>query len=296
MANDTDGLLTAQNARIQNLEAGLITQGQGLLALEQTQQQILQQLQTLNTGLTLKIPDDFQIVPFIPASYEQIEAAHYITKPSLGGYCLNHKRHLHILLVTKPKPTTGNLSFSPTNALEAFQFLCNYQIKIKISWVLVMSLDNTTVTKENLITISQNCAPIFYVTTRDDPSIEGAETYSRQAECFLRNISLNTTTSSSATVKVLETSGLTFFETNNLKNTKTYYIIRGNIYNDNKNPTDPLITSNLSSSILYNKARFSAFQAWVEIMYVGEKLHEKDSSYMQLNSGDYDLTKRMIIP
>lgn len=34
MANDTDGLLTAQNARIQNLEAGLITQGQGLLALE----------------------------------------------------------------------------------------------------------------------------------------------------------------------------------------------------------------------------------------------------------------------
>lgn len=59
MANDTDGLLTAQNARIQNLEAGLITQGQGLLALEQTQQQILSGINAINSQLkTMSVDSD----------------------------------------------------------------------------------------------------------------------------------------------------------------------------------------------------------------------------------------------
>lgn len=58
MAND-DGLLTAQNARIQNLEAGLITQGQGLLALEQTQQQILSGINAINSQLkTMSVDSD----------------------------------------------------------------------------------------------------------------------------------------------------------------------------------------------------------------------------------------------
>lgn len=58
MAND-DGLLTAQNARIQNLEAGFITQGQGLLALEQTQQQILSGINAINSQLkTMSVDSD----------------------------------------------------------------------------------------------------------------------------------------------------------------------------------------------------------------------------------------------
>lgn len=144
MANDTDGLLTAQNARIQNLEAGLITQGQGLLALEQTQQQILQQLQANNQLLQQislgqgNIPSDLviDIVPRIdPQKGQQMR--------------INHKQihygHLHAELIpVDPSVNSWNVSW-----LIICSLTCNYIVKWRITCLLSFEATENMINKIN---------------------------------------------------------------------------------------------------------------------------------------------------
>lgn len=103
MANDTDGLLSAQNARIQNLEAGLITQGQGLLALEQTQQQILSGINAINSQLkTMSVDSD------MPSDYNMT-----VEKVKIDGVTyeptrvVNDKWHYHIQTDIVPNDKVG---------------------------------------------------------------------------------------------------------------------------------------------------------------------------------------------
>lgn len=102
MAN-TDGLLSAQNARIQNLEAGLITQGQGLLALEQTQQQILSGINAINSQLkTMSVDSD------MPSDYNMT-----VEKVKIDGVTyeptrvVNDKWHYHIQTDIVPNDKVG---------------------------------------------------------------------------------------------------------------------------------------------------------------------------------------------
>ena len=102
MAN-TDGLLSAQNARIQNLEAGLITQGQGLLALEQTQQQILSGINAINSQLkTMSVDSD------MPSDYNMT-----VEKVKIDGVTyeptrvVNDKWHYHIQTEIVPNDKVG---------------------------------------------------------------------------------------------------------------------------------------------------------------------------------------------
>lgn len=103
MANDTDGLLSAQNARIQNLEAGLITQGQGLLALEETQQQILSGINAINSQLkTMSVDSD------MPSDYNMT-----VEKVKIDGVTyeptrvVNDKWHYHIQTDIVPNDKVG---------------------------------------------------------------------------------------------------------------------------------------------------------------------------------------------
>lgn len=103
MANDTDGLLTAQNARIQNLEAESITQGQGLLALEQTQQQILSGINAINSQLkTMSVDSD------MPSDYNMT-----VEKVKIDGVTyeptrvVNDKWHYHIQTDIVPNDKVG---------------------------------------------------------------------------------------------------------------------------------------------------------------------------------------------
>lgn len=143
MANDTDGLLTAQNARIQNLEAGLITQGQGLLALEQTQQQILQQLQTLNMG-GLIVPDDFNF---------QVEVKNNLYSKESET---NHNRHKHVIFNAEPNNWTSN-SFNRNPF--GFKILCNYQVrfnvKLSLFYGIVTAPNQTALTTQEILQIKQ---------------------------------------------------------------------------------------------------------------------------------------------
>lgn len=102
MAN-TDGLFSAQNARIQNLEAGLITQGQGLLALEQTQQQILSGINAINSQLkTMSVDSD------MPSDYNMT-----VEKVKIDGVTyeptrvVNDKWHYHIQTDIVPNDKVG---------------------------------------------------------------------------------------------------------------------------------------------------------------------------------------------
>lgn len=102
MAN-TDGLLSAQNARIQNLEAGLITQGQGLLALEETQQQILSGINAINSQLkTMSVDSD------MPSDYNMT-----VEKVKIDGVTyeptrvVNDKWHYHIQTDIVPNDKVG---------------------------------------------------------------------------------------------------------------------------------------------------------------------------------------------
>lgn len=121
MANDTDGLLTAQNARIQNLEAGLITQGQGLLALEQTQQQILSGINAINSQLkTMSVDSD------MPSDYNMT-----IEKIKIDGVTyeptgiVNDKWHYHIHTNLVPNNKAG--------AKYSLAISANYQTEIAVN-------------------------------------------------------------------------------------------------------------------------------------------------------------------
>lgn len=137
MANDTDGLLTAQNARIQNLEAGLITQGQGLLALEQTQQQILSGINAINSQLKTMsfdsdMPSDYNM------TFEKIKINGVTYEPTV---ITNDKWHYHIHSGIVPNDKAGT---KYTLAISA-----NYQtemaVNVEVRFCKIKKSDNSLV-------------------------------------------------------------------------------------------------------------------------------------------------------
>lgn len=146
ISDNAEGLLTAQNAKIQNLEAGLITQGQGLLNLESTQQQLLEkintinlQLNTLNTlmqsNLEERIPDDLTIgVTAFPAT-----ALWTVPQAEV------HIPHIHIFLPLK----TSSVETNSIANLFLCGITCNYQCEWEINACVSTAIPKTTATIGN---------------------------------------------------------------------------------------------------------------------------------------------------
>lgn len=146
----TDGLLTAQNARIQNLEAGLITQGQGLLNLEATQAEILEQLKSVNIALqTLNVnlentdqilsgvPDDFEF-NVTPEIYMGVAGAAAgpgtsNTNTYADVAMTSHKQHFHFRINSNIAYTgTSGASGKGATTLAGLWIDCNYRCRIKV--------------------------------------------------------------------------------------------------------------------------------------------------------------------
>lgn len=312
MANDTDGLLTAQNARIQNLEAGLITQGQGLLALEQTQQQILTALQAntqaLNNVATILqqserglnyIPDDLVFIPYIPAAYEaKRNSGNYLCFPSTGGWASFHKYHCHISLnrVDNNNLAAGlpaGYSFLPFSAINGVYFICNYNIKIKFSSYFSLNVRNKVVTLEDLINLDNtiNSFHIFGTSEYDANNLDTYEVKSGYSISQQINSLCETTNSTTVSVRVGGFLSEGTFETNNIKNLKTKYMFQCWLLRQgaNKAPTK----NNAQSTILGNNGTWGGGRLYIEIERVGDKLYEPELA--TLEAGDYNLLTQSIV-
>lgn len=147
MANDTDGLLTARNARIQNLEAGLITQGQGLLNLEATQAEILEQLKSVNIALqtlNANLENTDQILSGVPDDFEfNVTPERYMgvigaaagpgtsnTNTYTNTAMTSHKQHFHFKIESNTAYTGA--SGKRSTILAGLWIDCNYRCRIKV--------------------------------------------------------------------------------------------------------------------------------------------------------------------
>lgn len=301
ISDNAEGLLTAQNAKIQNLEAGLITQGQGLLNLESTQLQILEKMQSINIQLGKLndlvaqqgsnelnfIPDDFQLQFALPASWITEQNEKNMNMPALpeSSIIRNHKYHYHIKTKTKQRPETGVKSSIGGNYY-FFAFLCNYQIRFRLEY-FCMAMAYGPRTKAQILQWQQGINGFWmYMSNNEQDFLNGyCKTGIFTHDCMESNVA-------NAQIRFANLYGENEQETSNSKNTRIVNSVNGYCGNTNVNGDSTLLgwttTQTPNLWLIFPNIE-------IRILRVGEKLCEKDSEYMQWEQGDYDMIKNEIV-